>query len=68
MEINVQIYHISKFINYSFSLPLKGVFRGFQGGKRGIFRGLPDNVICTFLIFINIKHHQKYIDFTFRKI
>ena len=59
---------MSKLINFSFRFPLKGVFRGFQGGKGGKLRVLPDNVICIFLKFINVQHYQNYTNFTFKKI
>ena len=55
----VQIYQISKLINFSFRFPLSG-FHGFIRGKGGTFRFLPDNVIWTFVKFINLQHHTSY--------
>ena len=47
-------------INFSFMFLLKGVFRQVQGGKGGKCRVLPDNIICTFLKFINIIKIKLY--------
>ena len=47
-------------LNLSFRLLLKGVKRGFKGGKGGKFMVFSDNGICTFLKFIHFQNHQNY--------
>ena len=39
-------------LNLSFKLLLKGVQRGFKGGKGGKFKVFSDNGMCTFIFTV----------------